>query len=179
MAKPYSKPARLRELDGDKKRPETVEAPGALGAAPAWMGKNARAIWGEALASAPPGLLRNADASVFAVWVAAYDLFIRAAKESQKTAVIGKTPNGYPMVSPCHIVMKQQAELMMRAAQQLGFSPTARARIPERLSEMPRPASSTTPPSLPAEQPSGKAVSPAPQRTLWGARGQSRNSSKH
>lgn len=184
MAKPYAKPAHIRALEGDTSKPESIEAVGDLAQPPAWMGKSAKAIWAEALASAPAGLLKQLDASVFSVWVMAHDLFVRSAKESQKTPVIGKTPNGYPLVNPCHIVMKQQAELMMRAAQQLGFTPTARARIPDPFAakdppETQKRPSTTTAPTSPAEPPSDNADSPSAQRILWGARGRSPSSSSH
>jgi P27 family predicted phage terminase small subunit len=87
-----------------------------------------RAIWEYALQHAPPGLLKRLDASVLEIWVVAHSIHRTATKMLRGLLI--RTPNSdYPVQSPILPVINRQAMVMIKAAEQLGFTPTARPRI--------------------------------------------------
>lgn len=102
-----------------------------------------RVIWFDALASAPPGVLRRIDASVMIAWVTACDLHRRARialrgstllmqiqpSPPKKKDEAAKAPNSYPIVSPLLHIINRQAQIMTKTAEQLGFTPTSRSRV--------------------------------------------------
>jgi phage terminase small subunit len=83
-----------------------------------------RAEWDEAIAHAPPGILRRIDAGALRVWVIASDLHRQARKE---LAIGGLLVEGKP--SGYLSILNRQAALMLRAAEQLGFTPVSRPRL--------------------------------------------------
>lgn len=108
---------------------------------PKWLTKAQKQSWRDAFASAPTGLLSATDAGLLAVWVVARDLHRQAAEEAQKFALIVKSPEkGVPMQNPYLAIINRQAEIMLRAAAELGFTPIARTRMartdPDRVAEL-------------------------------------------
>jgi P27 family predicted phage terminase small subunit len=98
--------------------------------APAWMSEGQKAGWDYAIENAPRGLLKKLDRSVLVAWVVAEDLHRQAAGMVEKYGILTKTPaTGAPMQSPYLPVVNKQAQIMLRAAEQLGFSPSARSRV--------------------------------------------------
>lgn len=85
--------------------------------------------WDFALKHAPPGLLRSLDRSVLKAWVIAGDLHRQAAAKVHELGIIVRTPQGQPMTNPYVSVLNKQATIMLRAAAELGFSPSARSRV--------------------------------------------------
>jgi len=70
------------------------------------------------------------DKGLMANWVIASDTHREACEKAQKMGLIIKSPNkGIPMQNPYLPIINRQAEIMMRAASELGFSPTSRTRL--------------------------------------------------
>lgn len=63
------------------------------------------------------------------VWVVACDLYRQAAEALRTADLIAPTPNGQIMPSPYLAIANRQAAMMLRIGEQLGFSPTSRARL--------------------------------------------------
>jgi P27 family predicted phage terminase small subunit len=129
------RPSYLRALDGtaDKakhQRPDEPQPDGELKVPPHWLSEKQKDLWRCALASVPEGLLRELDSSVFTVWVVACDNHAEAA---QKVATLGqlvKSPvQGVPMPNPYLATMNKQAMIMLKAAAEMGFTPSSRTRV--------------------------------------------------
>jgi P27 family predicted phage terminase small subunit len=111
---------------------------GDLADPPEWMSEGQRAGWVYAIENAPRGLLKKLDRSVLVTWVVAEDLHRQATGQVEKYGMLTKTPGtGAPMQSPYLPIVNKQAQIMLRAAEQLGFSPSARSRV--QLADDPRP----------------------------------------
>lgn len=85
--------------------------------------------WRYAIAHAPNGLLKRLDQSALALWVIAEANFREASQKLDQFGMIIKSPNGMPMPSPYSSELKRYGMLMLKAASELGFSPSARAKI--------------------------------------------------
>jgi P27 family predicted phage terminase small subunit len=128
------KPTTLKELAGNPgHRPLNRAEPkpaGLLSEAPEWFNDAQRAGWAYAIEHAPMGLLRKIDRSVLAVWVVAEHLHREAIAEVLKYGMLVKAPKTeQPMQSPYLAIVNRQAQIMLKAAEQLGFSPAARPRL--------------------------------------------------
>lgn len=128
------KPTWLKVVEGNPgKRPLNDAEPAAAGdlkSAPEWLTDSQRAVWDEAVRSAPPGLLRGIDESVFLVWVVAKDLHRDASEKIAKYGAVIKSPvTGTAMQSPFVSVLNRQAQIMLKAASEMGFSPSSRSRV--------------------------------------------------
>jgi P27 family predicted phage terminase small subunit len=105
-------------------KPQTL-----LGDPPAQLTEGAKDAWRLAIACAPQGLLTGLDANILAAWAAAADLFWRAQEGLAKTGLLIKSPSGFPVQSPYLAIINKQAQLMSRAAAEMGFTPASRARV--------------------------------------------------
>jgi P27 family predicted phage terminase small subunit len=128
------KPTTLKELAGNPgRRPLNTAEPkpvGLLAEPPGWFNEAQRAGWAYAIEHAPSGLLRKIDRSVLAVWVVAEHLHREATEQVLKDGLLIKAPQtGQPMQSPYLAIVNRQAQIMLKAAEQLGFSPAARPRL--------------------------------------------------
>jgi P27 family predicted phage terminase small subunit len=104
--------------------------PGDLAEPPDWLSASQKAGWNYAIENAPKGLLKCLDRSVLTAWVVAEDLHRRASEQVDKFGILTKAPNtGLAIQSPYLPVVNKQAAIMMKAAEQLGFSPVSRSRI--------------------------------------------------
>lgn len=133
MAGRKPKPTALKILSGNPgKRPlpkgEPVPA-GLLGGPPDWMSADQRESWDYAVSHAPRGLLRSLDRGVFATWVCAEAAHRKAAEALARHGLVRKTKAGDTVPSLYEGIMNRQAQIMLRAASELGFSPTSRAKI--------------------------------------------------
>jgi P27 family predicted phage terminase small subunit len=131
---PPPKPTHLKLLTGNPgKRAINHDEPrpvGDLDEAPEWLTPLQRQIWSEAIAAAPPGLLKRLDASILCAYVVAADLHKLASQKVVEWGAIIKAPiTGVPMQSPWVSIMNKQAAIMMRAAAEMGFSPSSRSRV--------------------------------------------------
>ena len=89
-----------------------------------------KVLWEHAIEHAPRGMLRRLDAQLLAIWVIAADMHHEAMLQVQKFGMVVKSPKqGIPVQSPYLPIINRQAEIMLRAASELGFSPTSRSRI--------------------------------------------------
>lgn len=129
---------------GRKREPKPT---GELQDAPDWFTDAQRDVWSYGLRSAPRGLLKAIDLSVFTVWVVACDAHRQAAEQLAKlgpgglltrTATRHGRPdaNGNPTTvggsvvqSPLVGIMNRQALIMIKAAAEMGFTPSSRARV--------------------------------------------------
>lgn len=103
---------------------------GDLFEAPEWMTDSQRAGWAYAIANAPPHLLKRLDRSVLVVWVVAEDMHRDASCAVAKYGLITKSPvKGDPMQNPYLAIINKQASIMLKAASELGFSPSSRSRV--------------------------------------------------
>lgn len=128
------KPTFLRVVEGNPgRRPLNKREPKPsrdLAAAPADLTDTQKLIWNDAIASAPAGLLKQLDQSVLRVWVVACDIHVRATMALEKTGLVTLSPDrGVEMQSPYLAIVNKQAAIMMKAAAELGFSPSSRSRV--------------------------------------------------
>ena len=92
--------------------------------------EGAKAAWRYALECAPPHLLRKLDMSVLEIWACAADLYRKAQTGIAKTGLLVKAPNtGVPMQSPYLAIANKQAQIMTKAATEMGFTPASRSRV--------------------------------------------------
>jgi phage terminase small subunit len=96
------------------------------------MTDNQRRLWGELLADAPHGLLRRSDRQLFTNYVVLADRLERAAVAQNALDAVAAAPmlmQPAGTVSP-YIRIMNQATMLMNALQgELGFTPSARARM--------------------------------------------------
>ena len=134
MAGRKPKPTMLKIIEGNPgKRPLNDREPkptGDLVNPPEWLNDSQTEGWKYAIENAPKGLLKKLDQSVLITWVIAEDLHRQATIQLQKTGLLVRTPNtNQPMQSPYLPIINRQATLMMKAASEMGFTPTSRSRI--------------------------------------------------
>lgn len=134
MPGPRPKPTHLRLLAGNPgHRPINRDEPqpaGDLTEPPAWLTDSQKEGWKYAIAKAPGGLLRQLDQSMLTVWVVAEDMHRFASEKVQKHGALVKVgSNGAWQQNPYMPIMNKQALLMMKAAGEMGFSPSSRTRV--------------------------------------------------
>src|SRR5690606_41880295 len=101
-----------------------------LATAPEWMTEHQKDSWREVVELSPPGLLKDVDASVFTIWVVAFNLYQEASEKLARTGMLIKAPNtGVPMQSPFLAIVNRQAQIMLKAAAEMGFTPASRSRV--------------------------------------------------
>lgn len=97
---------------------------------PEWMSDSQKAGWIYAIENAPQGLLKKLDRSVLVAWAVAEDLHHQASVMLEKYGMLTKAPNtGLPIQSPYLPIVNKQAQILLKAAEQLGFSPASRSRV--------------------------------------------------
>lgn len=115
---------------GDKiKRMREPKVSKNLQDAPDWFTPEQKASWEYAIQNAPNGLLKKLDQSVLTAWVVAEDLHKFASQQLQNEGLICISPKGYQMQSPYVGILNTQAQMMMKCASEMGFTPTSRSRI--------------------------------------------------
>lgn len=114
-----------RPLNLDEPIPE-----GEVGEPPEWYPPLMAQLWKDAVAAAPTGLLKLLDRSILNVWVTACAHHQEACEKiAQFGSVIKHPVQGTPMASPFIAICTKNAELMMRAAAEMGFSPSSRSKV--------------------------------------------------
>ena len=96
---------------------------------PDWMDEAHRVLWRYALDHAPGGILSGADRELLAVWVAAAVEHARAVIEVRRLGQVVRNRDGNAIQSPFLSIMTRQALVMLRAAAELGFTPSSRAAL--------------------------------------------------
>jgi P27 family predicted phage terminase small subunit len=127
-------PTAIKKLKGtpqecrtNRHEPQSV---GDLVDPPEYMADGPRRAWRYAIERAPEHLLRRLDMSVLEVWSCAADLYRKAQIGIIKTGLLIKAPiTGVPMQSPYLAIANKQAQIMTKAATEMGFTPASRSRI--------------------------------------------------
>ena len=126
------KPTHLKILDGTVKEfPKSEPLPiGELDLAPDWMSEEQKSSWEYAIGHAPEGLLKKLDRSVLAAWVIAEDLHRQAVMQVNKHGLVMKSPVKGEIVQNYWLpIVNRQAQIMMKAGAELGFTPSSRSRV--------------------------------------------------
>jgi phage terminase small subunit len=120
------KPTLLKDLHGSEqpRNPFEPRPSGDLAEPPAHFNEDQRAIWQQALTAAPPGLLKQVDSSVLETWTIALSLQRRALVE-----LASQERLGVPAAKPLLATFARQAQILLRCASEMGFSPTSRSRV--------------------------------------------------
>ncbi len=127
-------PTTVKKLKGTLQKcrtnPNEPQPQGDLVEPPEYMADGAKSAWRYAIDCAPPHLLRRLDMSVLEVWACAADLYRKAQAGIGKTGLLIKAPStGVPMQSPYLAIANKQAQIMTKAATEMGFTPASRSRI--------------------------------------------------
>ncbi len=133
MTGPKPKPTLLKVLNGNPgKRPLNQREPkptGDLKDPPDHFSQEQTDIWNYAIAHAPKGLLKNIDLSVLEIWTTSFALYREAERLLKQAGPTVSSPNGLLMPHPSIAIMNKQAGNMMKAAAEMGFTPSSRSRI--------------------------------------------------
>lgn len=97
--------------------------------APAHLTAEQQRIWRGALKGAPPGMLTTLDASTLEVWVVAHSVHRDAQKKVAALGSLLKGKSGTPYQNPYLSIMNKQAQIMLKAAAEMGFTPSSRSRV--------------------------------------------------
>lgn len=127
-------PTAIKKLKGTLQKcrtsPNEPQPQGDLVEPPEYMTDGAKLAWRYAVESAPEHLLKRLDMSVLEVWSCAADLYRKAQIGLNKTGLLMKSPNaGVPIQSPFLAIANKQAQIMTKAAVEMGFTPASRSRI--------------------------------------------------
>lgn len=127
------KPTQLRVIEGNAgKRGLNKREPkpkGELVAPPADLPAAALPFWQEAIADAPKGLLRRLDQRTLVIWSTAAWLHSNAAKQLATSAAVVQTKDGNIIQHPSLAILNKQAMIMLKAAAEMGFTPSSRSRV--------------------------------------------------
>ena len=105
---------------------------------PADLNEHELAAWHHAIEHAPRGVLKKIDRTLLTLWCKTAERYRRAdaaqAEINARQALpdVIRTPQGLLMPSPYISIMNKAAILMLRIAEQLGFTPVSRPRLAER-----------------------------------------------
>ena len=126
-------PTAIKEANGNPgKRPLNPLEPkpqGNLEEAPDWFNAEQAKAWRYAILNMPPGVLKRIDSSALTIWVVAEYLHREATEKVMASGIIVKTERGNPIQNPYLPVINRQAQIMLKAASELGFTPASRPRL--------------------------------------------------
>lgn len=136
------KPTTLHRLEGTfnatrhrRGRAHEPVATGDLNEPPIDLTDAQSEIWRECVENAPAGVMKRIDKKVLAVFVEASDRHNEARvcqallDNDAQLRLLVKDRNGNLVASPYNDIMDKTANTILRAADRLGFCPTARPRI--------------------------------------------------
>jgi P27 family predicted phage terminase small subunit len=86
-------------------------------------------IWDFVISKAPKGLLKSLDFSTLKIWVRAYVYHQDASEKVEIMGQIVKAPSGFPVLNPYMANVNKQAQIMLKASAEMGFTPASRSRI--------------------------------------------------
>ncbi len=124
------KPSRVREVEGRRgHRPivPDIVAEG-LPLQPLDLSDEEQQLWEETVGSLPDGVLARADSAAIEIFVSAWATAREARRSIRRTGLLVQSPNG-PTRHPLFGLWHRSATLALKAAGELGASPTARVRI--------------------------------------------------
>jgi P27 family predicted phage terminase small subunit len=127
------KPTELKIVQGtfrkDRANPRQPAAHGYLLDPPDHLNDEQKEIWRSAIEEAPKNLLKKIDRSNFEIWVVSYATYRECQKMLAKTSQVIKTTHGNWITNPVLTNMNKQAQLMLKAASEMGFTPASRGRV--------------------------------------------------
>lgn len=131
---PQPKPTKLRILEGNpsgRPLPENEPEPTAPLAVPDIIKSHKGSLeeWNRILAAMPEGFYSDIDAVVLAVCANAWTIWSQATRRLRKEGLTTEGSTGQTVAHPLLAVQRQQAEIILRCAGQLGMGPAARARL--------------------------------------------------
>jgi len=129
---PPPKPSKLRRLEGNPaKRPISEREPQPVGPLlkPDFVTGEAAKEWDRAVGSMPDGLYTAADAPTLAVYAVSWVLFRNALAQVAREGMSSIGSQGQPVAHPSIAVLAKQSEIILRAGDRLGMSPSARTRL--------------------------------------------------
>lgn len=131
MPGPRPKPTALKLIAGSKRINKHEPQPsGELYAPPVHLSDAEQEVWRQTIEDAPPGLLKNLDVEVMVTFVQAVVTRREAVKKLRETGLLVKSPvKGDPMQNPYLAIVNKQAQMILKAAAELGFSPSSRSRV--------------------------------------------------
>ena len=142
MKGPRPKPTALKLVTGNPgRRPLNTAEPkprGALLHPPEHLTEAQRVGWTYVIAHAPPGLLKVLDRAALTVFVIAEERHAAANIALATGPMLMKTVNGNIIQSPYMAVLNKQGLIMLKAAAEMGFTPSSRTRV-ETNGEAPEP----------------------------------------
>lgn len=127
------KPTFLKLIEGNPgHRPLNIDEPqpeGQLVDPPETFNAQQQALWRKEIAKVPEGMLRKLDMAAFASYIVHFHEFLHAAQRVAELGPIVRTRANQPQVNP-YVGIRQRANLaMMKAATELGFTPSSRSRV--------------------------------------------------
>lgn len=133
MARP-AKPTHLKIIQGNPGKralPKNEPKPqGDLKTPPKYFNAAQKAEWRYIIKHAPAGLLKMIDTSALEVYVVARIIHRQATEQLAKEELIVLSPvQKAPMQNPLVPIINRQAEVMLKAAAQMGFSPASRTKV--------------------------------------------------
>ena len=127
-------PPHLKLVRGNPgKRPVNTNAPvvdGGMPDAPDCLDEAAAVEWARAgglLSNS--GIISQLDRAVFAAYCQCFSRWAHAERQINEFGVVVLSPKGVPVVSPWVAVASAAQQAMLRAAAEMGMTPTARSRI--------------------------------------------------
>lgn len=127
------KPTLIRKLEGvpGHSRPINEREPQPTGqlAKPDFVTGEAAKEWDRAVRAMPPGLYTAADAPVLAVYCIAWVLYRNALAQVAREGMTAVGSQGQKVAHPALGIVAKQAEIILRASDRLGMSPSARSRL--------------------------------------------------
>jgi P27 family predicted phage terminase small subunit len=134
------KPVELHLIEGTFKPSRHRQAAASVNATPVgrltdppdWFSPEQMKLWNEAVGFSPNGLLTKRDWSTLANWVVACDLHRQACLQlasGPASGLVHTTSNGTMIQSPLVGTINKQAMIMLKAAAELGFTPSSRSRV--------------------------------------------------
>lgn len=132
---------------------------------PGWMTRRQKLLWRKAIDNAPDGLLVVMDSGLLTTWVIAADTHREACEKTRGLGLLVKTrevevvkkhrdgsesrekKGGQPVQNPYLPIINKQAQIMIKSAGELGFTPISRSRL-AKLGKVT--------PKVPVVQPDGK-----------------------
>jgi P27 family predicted phage terminase small subunit len=126
-------PTQLKIVKGttrkDRMNPREPVVSGNLIGPPEHFCEAQKEIWKYAIENAPSGLLKRLDLSILETWVTAMWIFRDTQRDVQAEGLMTTTINGVPVPNPKIGIMTRQSQLIMKAASEMGFTPSSRSKI--------------------------------------------------
>ena len=136
------KPAEIHLLRGNPSKKDLSKAPPKsdqnIGEPPAHLTAQQKRDWRLIVKNAPRGVLTAADKAPLLAWVVAYDTHREAMRGIQREGLLTVGSTGSPVRHPYVAIQDKQAEIMIRASAELGFTPSARSRVAAAAASEPR-----------------------------------------